>query len=391
MTRYVLTELTQVFVLCLAALTGLFILVGVVREAINQGLPPAQVVQILPYILPDMLRYTIPVTLLLATTLVYSRMSGANEVVAIKALGISPIAMLWPTLVVAFLVSLVTVWLNDVAVSWGRSGVERVALAAAEEIAYGLLRTEHSYSTPQFSINVKHVEGRQLIHPIVTIAGQGSAPSIAITADEAELHANFKEGVLKITLRNATVDVEGWGVVRDPNYEHAIPLRDASRAGENTSSPSSVPLHRIREEITRQEEAIRQQELELGVRAGSQMLWGDFADLNGGFWIESANQLAMMRTNLCRLRTEPHRRWSAGFSCLCFVWIGAPIAIWRRRGEPLTAFFLCFAPILVVYYPLLAYGISGAKNGTIPPYSVWAGNLVLVLGGAWLLRKVMRY
>lgn len=61
MTRYVLTELTQVFVLCLVALTGLFILVGVVREAISQGLPPAQVVQILPYILPDMLRCTIPV------------------------------------------------------------------------------------------------------------------------------------------------------------------------------------------------------------------------------------------------------------------------------------------------------------------------------------------
>lgn len=82
--------------------------------------------------------------------------------------------MLWPTLVAAFLVSLVTVWLNDVAVSWGRSGMERVALAAAEEIAYGLLRTERSYSTPQFSINVKRVEDRRLIRPIVTIAGQGS-------------------------------------------------------------------------------------------------------------------------------------------------------------------------------------------------------------------------
>lgn len=67
------------------------------------------------------------------------------------------------------------------------------------------------------------------------------------------------------------------------------------------------------------------------------------------------------------------------------------MAIWRRRGEPLTAFFLCFAPILIIYYPLLAYGIAGAKGGTIPPASVWAGNAVLALCGVWLLRKVLRY
>jgi len=91
------------------------------------------------------------------------------------------------------------------------------------------------------------------------------------------------------------------------------------------------------------------------------------------------------------LLLEPHRRWSAGFSCLCFAWVGAPMAIRRRNRDFLTSFFLCFVPILIVYYPLLAYGVDGAKNGTVPAYTVWAGNLLLMLWGAWLLRRVIRY
>ena len=67
------------------------------------------------------------------------------------------------------------------------------------------------------------------------------------------------------------------------------------------------------------------------------------------------------------------------------------MAIRRRKGEFLTSFFLCFLPILIVYYPLLAYGIDGAKNGTVPPEAVWAGNLLLLAWGAWLLRNVVRY
>ena len=42
--RYVLAELIKVFVLALTVFTGLMIIVGVVREAILQNLPPAQVV-----------------------------------------------------------------------------------------------------------------------------------------------------------------------------------------------------------------------------------------------------------------------------------------------------------------------------------------------------------
>ena len=389
--RYVLAELNKVFLVVLIALAMMMIIVGVVQEGTRQNLPLAQLINLIPYILPDALRYTLPVSLLLATTTVYARMSGFNEVIAIKSLGISPMAVLWPAFIMAFLLSLVTVCLNDVAVSWGRHGAQRVVSEAIEEIAYSMLRAQHAYSTSRFAIYVKRVEGRRLISVRLSLEPSGKTPGIMITAEEAELRSDPANNVLKIFLRNGTVRVEGKISYEFPDVdERDIPLRDAKEQAES-SLPSWLPLSVIPDQITLNQKKIHHQRQEMAIRAALDMVSGDLQRLASpewGYWNELLNG---MQSKLFRLLTEPHRRWSAGFSCLFFVWVGAPMAIRLRNGDLLTSFFLCFLPILIVYYPLLVYGIDGSKHGTIPPCSVWAGNLLLFAWGTWLLRKVTRY
>jgi lipopolysaccharide export system permease protein len=73
------------------------------------------------------------------------------------------------------------------------------------------------------------------------------------------------------------------------------------------------------------------------------------------------------------------------------VLVGAPLAIRLRNADFLTSFFLCFGPILIVFYPLLAFGVDQAKSGDLPPHAVWIGNVVLAAAGAWIMRKVVRY
>ena len=62
-----------------------------------------------------------------------------------------------------------------------------------------------------------------------------------------------------------------------------------------------------------------------------------------------------------------------------------------ENSDALTSFFLCFGPILLVYYPLLIFGTDRAKAGAINPYCVWLANVALVAWGLWLLRRVIRY
>lgn len=391
--RYVLAELAKVFFVAVTALTMMVILGFVGREAAQQGLPLGATLRLVPYFLPETLRVTIPMTLLLACTTVFARMSGANEVIAVKAMGISPMILLWPVLIFAFLLSLMTVWLNDLASSWGRNGVQRVVIEAVEDIAYSMLQSQRHYSSSFFSINVKRVQGRKLIRPTVKIEGRdGTGPALTITAEEAELRSDREEGVLKVFLRAGMIDVGGKISRSFPGViEQEVPLTDASRAHASSSLPSSMAMHSITEEIARQQDLIEYHQQGMAVQAACQMLCGDFDQLAGPTWVAAAVDTSDHWSRLYRLITEPHRRWSGGFACLCFALVGAPLAIRLRNRDFLTSFFVCFMPILVVYYPLLILGTDLAKNGKIWPCAVWAGNALLMLWGTWLMRKVIRY
>ena len=273
LTRYVLVELAKVFLVSLIGLTLLFLVLVVVKEATDRSLPLVHVLRLVPYALPMSLSITIPVTLLLACTTVYSRMSGANEVVAAKALGISPMALLTPAFFLALLLSLATVWIDDLAASWGRNGIERVAIDAAVNTIYSLLRAHHSYSCSIFSINVRGIQGQTLLQPKVVIQGRGAASTMTIEAEEAVLESSKAEGVLKIFLRRGTI-AGGKMKMQFPDLLQPppeLPLRETSTAGGGESGkPSWLPLWVIQGEIVKQEARIEQYERKMAADAAYQ-------------------------------------------------------------------------------------------------------------------------
>lgn len=392
LTRYVLAEIVRVFTLALVSLTGLMILVGVAKEVLQQGLGPAQVVQLLPYILPNALLFAVPGTILFAVSMVYGRISASNEVVAIKALGIHPAVLLWPAVVLAFLLSLTTVWLNDVAVSWGYRGIQRVVLEAVEDIVYGTLRTQKSFSSRNLSIHVKQVDGHKLIEPTISFQGKDDGRSITVTAAEAEMHTDLVANVLTIRCRDGVAHADNGVAVRFSDVvEQQISLEQLRRKEDLSRAPSHLAMRTLRSAKTSQLADIRRHEQEMAAQAAQQLLLGEFRDLRSPRWDDLTDRLRNDFYNLHRLETEMPRRWANGFSCLCFVAIGVPMAIQLRNSDVLKSFFMCFLPILIVYYPLTIFGLDRAKDGSLPPIFVWSGNVLLALWGIWLLRRVMRY
>ncbi len=329
-----------------------------------------------------------PGTILFAVAIVYGRMAGTNEVVAIKSLGISPMAFLWPTILLSVVLSIITVWLNDVAMTWGYYGVQRVVIDAVEDIIYGILRTQHSYTNRALSITVKRVEGRTLIHPTFTFQANGDTPAVTIFAEEAELRSYPGSGVLTIICRNGTVDAGGTTFDFPDTIEREIPLDEG---GQKVTPAAHTALSAIPEQIVKQRQYISRFEQLMAAEAGYQLLTGDFGSAASGGWEHRADDLQGERWQLYRLMTEQPRRWASGFSCLCFAVVGACLAIQLRNSDPLAVFFRCFGLILVVYYPLLMYGLDRAKSGSVSPYMVWLGNVILLVWGMWLLRKVLRY
>ncbi len=208
LTRYVLREIGQIFLVTLVALTSFMLLVGAVQVAIAQGLGAKQIALALPYLLPNALMFAIPGTILFAVSMVYGRMSAANEIVALKSLGISPMVVVWPALALAVLLSFAGVWLNDLAMSWGHHGIQQVALDSAEEIAYSLLRSQKSFKADALEVTVRAVEGRKLIDANFRLpAGDGG--TVDITAKTAELRSVPGSGKLTLILYHAVIDAPG--------------------------------------------------------------------------------------------------------------------------------------------------------------------------------------
>jgi lipopolysaccharide export system permease protein len=389
LTRYVLREVLQIFLLTLFSLTMFMMLVGVGAEAISHGLGPVHLLQLLPYMLPKALLFAIPGTVLLAASLVYGRMSNFGEIVAIKSMGISPMAVIWPTLFLATGLSFLTVWLNDLAVSWGDNGIRSVAINAIEDIIYGVLRTQRNFSSKNFSVVVRGVDGRVLHGVTITFEAGSEAPRITITCDQAEFRSQPGSGVLTIICRTGEIDVDGNVLIFD-EIVREIPLDEASGKTGGVS-PAHMSMTEIPTRIRQQQAAIERGKQMLAATAAYRMMTGDLADLGGTAWKSQANVVKELYSTLYKLQTEPPRRWANGFSCLCFALVGVPLAIRLRNADMLTSFFLCFGPILVAYYPLMLFGLDRSKAGAVPPMTVWAANLLLVLWGLWLLRRVIRY
>ena len=388
--RYVLGELLQVFLVALTALTLFMLVVGLVKEAQQQGLGMLQIARLVPYVLPEAMRFAVPGTMLFAVASVFGRMSASNEITALKAAGISPTAVIWPALALAVVVSFVSVWLNDVAVSWGRDGVRRVVVESVEEIIYGRLRQRRSYSTHHLAINVKAVDGRRLIRPTLSLTnGPGGTPA-TVSAAEAELRANPTAGTLVVTFRDGTLHMGDVTASFPDTIVRELPLDAVSRKNVVASSPSEIPMTGFSRARAEQVAWIARLDQSAAGKRAMALFSGAMEGVVPAAVASEQAALNHARGRLNRIVLEPWRRWANGFSCLCFVLVGAPMAIRMRNADFLTSFFLCFLPILVVYYPVFMLGVDQAKRGAVPPAAVWLGNLLVVLWGWWLMRRVVR-
>jgi lipopolysaccharide export system permease protein len=389
-TRYVLFDLLQVFLVALSALTLFMLVVGLVREAQQQGLGLVQILMLVPYVIPEAMRFAVPGTMLFAVASVFGRMSAANEVTALKAAGISPMALIWPALALALVVSFVSVWLNDLAVSWGRDGIRRVVVNSVEEIIYGRLRQQRSYATSQVSINVKGVDGRRLIRPTLSFLTSDSGTPATVSAAEATLEARPEAGTLVVTFRDGTLHMGDYTASFPDTIVREIPLDTVSRKETISTSPSEIAMADFDRARQFQLELIDRVEQVAAGKVAMGLVTGRIEQALPGYTQYERELLGHERNRLIRVIMEPWRRWASGFSCLCFVLVGAPMAIRMRNADFLTSFFLCFLPILVVYYPVFILGVDQAKRGAVPPVAVWLGNVLIVLWGWWLLRQVIR-
>jgi lipopolysaccharide export system permease protein len=317
-------------------------------------------------------------------------MAHDNEITAVESMGLPKSIVVGPAIVMAFMLSLFAVWLNDISYAWSHWGVERVVLESTDKIVYSVLQKEGSFKSDQFSIEVDGVQGHKLIQPTVII-NSGNDSSFTMTASSGSLVVNPERHSLQFTLDHGLIDNEGsFKLVDGEMSQYEIPLKSPDDLAKATGNPSHLYLSQINDEIEIQEIRLNALRADLAIDALGQWMTGDFVGLTHGQWERNAKEFEEQEYRYSRLHVVPHRRWANGFSCLAFALIGIPVAMRLKAGNYATTFGVCFLPILLLYYPLFMYGLNGAKMGTLPPYSAWLGNVACGLIGVVLLVRELR-
>jgi lipopolysaccharide export system permease protein len=375
--RYVMRDTLIMFFVAIVVTISLMTLFGGVQEGLRNNLPPDVIARVMPYLVPETLRFVTPACLLIGVCGVFGRMAASNEIVALKSLGINPLSVIWPTLLVSFVLSLFTFWMYEVCAVWSRPNVRRIAVESIERVAYSVLRGSKAFRANGMSIVVRDVVDRTLVQATITVDRRGDTPPVALTADRVQLRADPEEGVLRIECYHGSIETPEQGQFVFP-HEFVFGLPAQRIGGPDGLLPAALATRAIPGQIEREIQAVAELEQRLS------------APPAGRNPPAIENDLDHHRLRLFRLQAEVPRRLANGLACTCFALIGIPAAIWWRSANLLSTFFLCFLPILLVYYPLLITGETLAKNGFVPELSVWIANGVLMAAGGYLLWRITR-
>ena len=113
--RYLISEILPPFFFGLLAFTFILLIARILKLielVITRGVPLLQMAKLFSLILPTFLEMTVPMAFLLAILLGLGRLSNDQELLAMKASGISPGQILWPVAVVAGVIALLTLSLT---------------------------------------------------------------------------------------------------------------------------------------------------------------------------------------------------------------------------------------------------------------------------------------
>jgi lipopolysaccharide export system permease protein len=394
--RYVIFEVVRAFSLALLTMSSIFVLFMVAAQARDIGLEPKDIVELVPYVIPSTLPYTIPVSLLFAVTVVYGRLAGDNEIIAIKTAGVSVMKVLWPTFQLAIALSITLLFLSGTWIPRCTHLAKMVLFKDLEETFYKVLKKEHEFNSPRWPFLIKVREVHDKVMKDATFKHRVSGKDdfdLVIQAKEAVLHIDLNAKLVRVYFNDAEVQHYRHGadvaLINDRILEIPIPpdsqFNPETKIQEKTNRELMADLREIRRRIAT--ERLRQAivgAFHFGTGRVERLNWYDVREafVSHGDSVRQRNQV----------ETEWWQRLSMACGSLLFVVLGAPVGIRFARRDFLSAFITCFVPIITLYYPLMLLGMNMSKEGILAPYySLWIGNIILAVLAGLVLPPVIRH
>ncbi len=323
-------------------------------------MPVEYLVTFIAYILPFSLIFTIPWGLLTAILLVFGRLSADNELIALRANGVSITRVCIPLAAIALVACAICLWLN---VSVARAAQVKLRsriydLSTRNPMA--LFDTDQVIDQfPGRKIYVGKKEGNKLDNIIVFEMNDDSLPMRVTYARTGMLEADLENKRILMHLYNARYQERDQ---KDPFDLRK--LHDGINMAEGTLPISLEELY--------EKEKKRPSRSALSIEQLLEQLKS-----------ESSRERSASRT-------EINKRFSFPFSCLAFALIAVPLGVTAHRRETSIGFAMGLI-VAVTYFLFVIVGDTLRSNPKVhPELLVWLPNVIFLVLGAHLFRRLAR-
>ena len=304
-------------------------------------------------LLPSILAVTIPMAFLLGVLLAFGRMASDSEIVALRAVGVSPSRLLAPVMMMATAMTALTFYINAVALP--------AANQAHRQLVFDLLVSKAHTDVRPRAFSESLLPGMILyVQDIEAESGTWKNLLIQDSRDPREPKLILaRTGELVIDKASHTVRLE-LGPGSEHTFVTAAP-RQYSRLAFG-SMGFDLPEDEFFPDKKRLLLSKGDREMPLPELAGQ---------------VRSLRAQHKPRTEWGRFAVEWHKKFAIPTACIVFGLLGLALSLGSKKEARSSAFALSIG-VIFVYYILIRMGEQAGDTGMLVPWlSMWGANVVL--------------
>jgi lipopolysaccharide export system permease protein len=282
----------------------------------------------------------------------FGRLSASGEITAMKSGGINFYRIATPVFIAAFLLSLITVVINEKVVPVANSGYQYTLRVEIQK---------NFQPRSQEHIIIKDMSGGRMERLVYARKfEQATGVMSNVTMQEFE---NDK----MVRMQNAQRVVwqkDRW-IMYDGTINEVSPDNKVERTF--TFKEQTMPVKRTPQNVSQEQK--RRDEMTIPeLKQQIKIMGADNADVG-------------------KYQVELHQRISIPMACFVFALIGAPLGVSGNRSSTSIGFGISVV-IIFFYYTVMAVFAALGEGGAIPAFvSAWTPNAVAFLAGCYLVRK----
>ncbi|MFH1996475.1 MAG: LPS export ABC transporter permease LptG [Candidatus Omnitrophota bacterium] len=356
--RYLTKGFVSTIIWCVFAFTFIGIIADIfsfIERIVKHKIPAESIAAFYVYYTPSMLIQVIPISVLLSTIYLLGNLNKNNEIIAMRAAGISLWRVIAPLLLVGLILSASIFILND-----------RI-VPASSRIAQVIRKEELEKH--------KRRPGSNLVIHNVAVYGMGnkiifarSYDVKAMTLKDVIIHAHDRglSLISKTTAKEGAWNGSGWifsdvitytvnnsgKILGEPQFSESRPIDIFER-------PSDFAKREWKPEFMSLSELIS--------------------------YIENfkGSGVKLLRN----LEVEFHNKISSAFISLIIILVASPFALITTRGGVIVGISIGIA-LGLFYYGTIAVCLALGKSGVLPPVvAAWLSHVIFAILGIYLINK----